>query len=122
MPNPTMLDQNRATSPDSQTNNEAPESFGDILSQYEKSHSHKTEESGRGLEGTVVAVSSESVLLDIGFKTEGIIPLAEFTNAGETIKRGDKVVVSIKGRDPEGYYELSKLKVERPKDQRPRLQ
>ena len=63
-----------------------------------------------------MAVTSESVLLDIGFKTEGIIPLAEFTNAGETIKRGDKVVVSIKGRDPEGYYELSKLKVERPKD------
>src|SRR5215469_15294768 len=117
MPNPTMLDQDHATGPDSPTNNnESPESFGDILSQYEQSHSHKTEQGGRGLEGTVVAVTPESVLLDIGFKTEGIIPLADFINAGESIQRGDKVVVSIKGRTDDGYYELSKLKVERPKD------
>jgi len=118
MPNPTMLDQDHATGPDSPTNNnnESPESFGDILSQYEQSHSHKAEQGGRGLEGTVVAITPESVLLDIGFKTEGIIPLAEFINAGESIKPGDRVVVSIKGRTEDGYYELSKLKVERPKD------
>jgi len=118
MPNPTMLDQDHATGPDSPTNNnnESPESFGDILSQYEQSHSHKAEQGGRGLEGTVVAITPESVLLDIGFKTEGIIPLAEFINAGESIKPGDRVVVSIKGRTEDGYYELSKLKVERPRD------
>jgi small subunit ribosomal protein S1 len=116
MANPTTVDQDRATGPDSPTTNEPPESFGDILSQYEQSHKHKAEDGGRGLEGTVVAVTPESVLLDIGFKTEGIIPLAEFTNAGEEIARGDKVVVSIKGRTEDGYYELSKLKVERPKD------
>jgi len=117
MPNPTMLDQDHATGPDSPTpNNESPESFGDILSQYEQSHSHKAEQGGRGLEGTVVAVTPESVLLDIGFKIEGIIPLADFVNAGESIKPGDKVVCSIKGRNDDGYYELSKLKVERPRD------
>ena len=32
------------------------------------------------------------------------------------MKPGDKMPVSIKGRDPEGYYELSRIKVERPKD------
>ena len=32
------------------------------------------------------------------------------------MKPGDKLPVSIKGRDPEGYYELSRIKVERPKD------
>jgi small subunit ribosomal protein S1 len=32
------------------------------------------------------------------------------------VKPGDKMPVSIKGRDPEGYYELSRIKVERPKD------
>jgi small subunit ribosomal protein S1 len=111
-----MLDQDRAMRPESQTNNESNESFGDILSQYEQSHSHKAEEGGKGLEGTVIAVSGESVFLDIGYKTEGIIPLADFQNAGETVKPGDRVHVSIKGRDPEGYYELSKIKVERPKD------
>ena len=112
-----MLDDGRNIGPESQPSpNESAESFGDILSQYEQSHSHKAEEGKRGLEGTVVAVSAESVFIDIGYKTEGIIPLAEFQKAGETVKRGDKFPVSIKGRDAEGYYELSRQKVERPKD------
>ena len=32
------------------------------------------------------------------------------------MKAGDKLLVSVKGRDPEGYYELTRAKVERPKD------
>jgi small subunit ribosomal protein S1 len=117
MSNPSATDQDRAAGPESPTNNEPDESFGDILSQYEQSHTHRINEQGKkGLEGTVVAVTSESVLLDIGFKTEGIIPLADFQTAGDKVKVGDRLPVSIKGRDPEGYYELSRLKVERPKD------
>jgi small subunit ribosomal protein S1 len=116
MANPSMLDQDPTARPDSQTNNEPNESFGDLLSQFEQSHSHKAEEGGKGLEGTVVAVSGDSVFLDIGYKTEGTIPVAEFEAAGETVKRGDKIPVSIKGRGPEGYYELSRIKVARPKD------
>jgi small subunit ribosomal protein S1 len=111
-----MLDKDSAVRPDSQPIAEASESFGDILSQYEQATSRKPEDRGQGLKGTVIAVSAESVFLDIGFKTEGIIPLAEFVSAGEAVKPGDKIPVSIKGRDPEGYYELSRLKVERPKD------
>ncbi|HUI78539.1 MAG TPA: 30S ribosomal protein S1 [Bryobacteraceae bacterium] len=117
MSNPKMLDDGPDTGPESQLSaNEPAESFGDILSQYEQSHSHKSEEGRKGLEGTVVAVSGESVFLDIGYKTEGIIPLAEFQKAGESVKPGDKLPVSIKGRDEEGYYQLSRLKVERPRD------
>src|SRR5947209_10981461 len=116
MANPSMLDQDRATGSESQTNNESAESFGDLLTQFEQSHSHKPEVGGKGLEGTVVAISGESVFLDIGYKIEGIIPLVEFKNAGETVKRGDKIAVSIKGRGPEGYYDLSRIRVERPKD------
>jgi small subunit ribosomal protein S1 len=116
MSNPSTLDHGRVTGPESQPANEPAESFGDILSQYEQAHSHRVEEGKRGLEGTVIAVTGESVYLDIGFKTEGIIPLADFQSAGETVKAGDKLPVSIKGRDPEGYYELSRTKVERPKD------
>jgi small subunit ribosomal protein S1 len=112
-----MLDQDRPVDPKSPTTNEPNESFGDILSEYEQSHTHRIREEGkRGLEGTVVAITGESVFLDIGYKTEGIIPLAEFVAAGESLKPGDKMPVSIKGRDPEGYYELSRIKVERPKD------
>jgi small subunit ribosomal protein S1 len=102
--------------PDPQPDNESTESFGDLLSQYEQSHSHKREHGGRQLEGTVVAVTADSVLLDIGFKTEGILPLAIFQDAGESVKPGDKFPVSVKGRDPEGYYELTRFRVEQPKD------
>jgi len=116
MANTSMLDQDQTAVPDSPNNHEPDESFGDILSQYEQSNTHRADEGGKGLQGTVVAVNAESVLVDIGFKTEGIIPLADFTAAGEPVKRGDKLPVSIKGRDPEGYYQLSRIKVERPRD------
>jgi small subunit ribosomal protein S1 len=116
MANPSILDQDPAARSGSQTTNDSAESFGDILSQYEQSHKHKPDEGGKGLEGTVIAISGESVFLDIGYKIEGIIPVAEFQAAGESPKPGDKMPVSIKGRGPEGYYELSRMKVERPKD------
>jgi small subunit ribosomal protein S1 len=115
MANLRSLGADRDTGSESQASpNDSAESFGDILSQYEQSHSHRPEEGKKGLEGTVITVSGESVFLDIGFKTEGIIPVADFR--GEPVKPGDRFPVSIKGRDPEGYYELSLLKVERPKD------
>jgi small subunit ribosomal protein S1 len=102
--------------PDSPSAAESNESFHDLLSQYESSHARKADESAKGLQGTVVAVTVDSVLFDIGYKTEGILPLAEFQAAGETVKPGDKFLVSIKGRDPEGYYELARGKVARPID------
>ena len=93
---------------------ESNESFEDILSQYEKTHSRKKEDGGKQLEGTVIAVSAESVFFDIGFKSEGIIPLAAFQ--GAAVKPGDKMLVSVKGRDPEGYYELSRQRIAQPTD------
>ena len=49
---------------------ESTESFEDIFSQYERTHSRKKEDGGKQLEGTVIAVSSEFVFFDIGFKSE----------------------------------------------------
>ena len=102
--------------PDSQPTAEPDESFGELLSQFEQSHSHKAEDGSKQIEGTVIAVSAESVFLDIGFKSEGILPLAAFQSAGEEVKPGDKLVVSVKGRDTDGYYELSRFKTALPKD------
>ena len=104
------------SAPESHPAAELNESFEDILSQYEKTHSRQKESGGKQLEATVIAVSAESVFFDIGFKTEGIMPLAVFEGAGETVKPGDKMPVSVKGRDPEGYYELSRQKIARPTD------
>jgi small subunit ribosomal protein S1 len=94
------------------------ESFGDILSEFEESHRRASEGRAESRQGTVVAVSPEFVFVDIGFKTEGVIPAEEFRDdsGNVDIKRGDQLVVSIKGRGDDGYYLLSKIKVERPKD------
>src|ERR1035438_7823376 len=102
--------------PDSQPPAEPDESFGDLLAQFEQSHSRKPEDGSRQIEGTVIAVSGESVFLDIGFKSEGILPISAFQSAGEEVKPGDKLVVSVKGRDPDGYYELSRFKTALPRD------
>src|SRR5712672_1380789 len=91
------------------------ESFQDILSQFEQSHSHKPEEGSRRIEATVVTLTADSILLDIGFKTEGILPLTAL-RPGESVKPGDKLLVSVKGRDPEGYYEVALGKISRPID------
>ncbi len=56
------------------------------------------------------------MFLDIGYKTEGVLPLAPFQSANEAVKPGDKFLVAVKGRNEEGYYELSRFKVEQPRD------
>jgi small subunit ribosomal protein S1 len=93
---------------------EPTESFDAILSQFEQSHSRRSGEGGRQISGTVVAVSAEFVFVDIGYKTEGVLPVALFEK--ETVEPGSKLQVSVKGRNEEGYYELSRLRVEQPKD------
>jgi small subunit ribosomal protein S1 len=98
---------------ESPTPSELNESFGSILSQFERSHTAKAAEGLR--EGTVVSVSADSVFVDIGFKTEGVLLLSEFQN-DSAVKPGDKLQVTIKGRDPEGYYQLTRSKAARPTD------
>jgi small subunit ribosomal protein S1 len=89
------------------------QSFGEIFSQYEKSHLHKSA-TGQQLEGTVLSITAESVFFDIGYKSEGILPLVELR--GENLTPGDRMQVTVKGRDPDGYYELSRFRAERPTD------
>jgi small subunit ribosomal protein S1 len=122
MSNPNISDPNPSSpgTPESTLANEPTESlpaesFKDIFSEYEQSHPRKREPGAQGREGTVIAVTADSVVLDIGFKTEGVLPLSAFP-ADKPVKPGDKVQVTVKGRDPEGYYELTRGKVERPTD------
>ena len=91
-------------------------SFGDILSEFEQSH--RGGRNNEGLEGTVVSISPESAFVDIGRKVDGVVPVEQFRDAAGalTIRVGDKMRVSITGRDEGGCYTLSTIKVERPKD------
>jgi small subunit ribosomal protein S1 len=93
---------------------EPAESFGALLSEFEQSH--KSEGGSKQLEGTVVSLSADSVILDIGFKVEGVLARATFPDNADSVVPGDKFPVSVKGRNAEGYYELSRFKVSQPTD------
>jgi small subunit ribosomal protein S1 len=95
---------------------EPEESFADLLIEFERSHSHKAEPGAKQLQGTVVSLSAEQVFLDIGYKTEGVLPCSAFENNAEGVQPGDSFPVSVTGRNTEHYYELSRFKVAQPRD------
>ena len=108
-PEPPESTPTREAAPEPATEKE--ESFQDIFSEYEKSHARKPEAGSQSREGTVVSITADAIILDIGFKSEGLLPLPEMH--GAPVKPGDKLKVTVKGRDPEGYYELTRGKVAR---------
>ena len=95
---------------------EPTESFADLLSAFERSHSHRSEPGSKQLAGTVVSVSADQVFLDIGYKAEGVLPRSAFDNNAEAVQVGDSFPVSVTGRNEEHYYELSRFKVAQPRD------
>ena len=92
------------------------ESFGELFAEFERTHTNKPEGDSKQIEGTVVSLDAESVYLDIGFKTEGILPRSAFKDNAEGVNPGDKFPVSVKGRNVERYYELSRIQVKQPTD------
>jgi len=87
------------------------ESFGDLLAEFEHAHSQKPDGASNQKEGTVVSLDVDSVYLDIGYKTEGVLPRSAFANDAEKVAPGGKFLVTVKGRNPERYYELSRVQV-----------
>jgi small subunit ribosomal protein S1 len=105
------------SSPAVETTPESTEkSFGELLAQFEHTHSHKAEDGTKQLQGTVVSIDAEFVYLDIGYKSEGILLRSAFENNAEGVSPGDTFPVSVKGRNAERYYELSRHKVIQPVD------
>jgi len=73
----------------------------------------KSIQEGGLVRGTIVHVDKEFVLVDIGYKSEGQIPIGEFIDAGGnvTARVGDPVDVLLERReDDEGIIILSKEK------------
>src|SRR5271154_3673199 len=98
-----MPQSNISDSPEMSANDS---SFGDILSQFEQTHHSR----GETVEGTVMTVTADSVFVDIGRKMDGTLP------PDPSLKPGTKLLVSIRGRDEDGTYQLSTIKVETPRD------
>jgi small subunit ribosomal protein S1 len=87
----------------------AAESYEDLLDQYQ----YSTKEIGYGkiIKGRVLKITPTHVLVDIGFKSEGIIPIEDFggTPAGVTLKPGDEVQAMVERSDAkQGALILSK--------------
>ncbi len=98
---------------------EPAESFGDAFAAFERTHSRKVATEAEGpkqIDATVVTLDAENVVLDIGFKTEGVLARTTFPNNADDVKPGDRMLVSVRGRNAEGYYELSRIRVAVPMD------
>jgi small subunit ribosomal protein S1 len=104
------------SAPASEVAAEPVENFADLLREFERSHSHKSEPGAKQLQGTVISISADQVFLDIGYKTEGVLPRSAFENNAEAVRPGDTITVSVTGRNEEHYFELSRFKVAQPRD------
>jgi len=85
------------------------EDFGKILAEHEQSHRSEISE-GEVVKGRVVKISDQNVIIDVGFKSEGIVAISEFKDGEQiTINPGDEVDVYVKQlENAEGYVELSR--------------
>ena len=88
-----------ATVETAETDEEQPntgEDFGAILEKFEQDQI--IYHSGELVTGKVIGVSDRGVMVDFGYKSEGLVPIEEFTSEeGEvTVKQGDEVEVVIR--------------------------
>jgi small subunit ribosomal protein S1 len=93
-----------------------PEEYERLLDMYDVSFKNFAE--GEVVKGVVLQVSASEVIVDVGYKSEGIIPIEEFRDETGKIqvKAGDTVDVLLeKTEDKEGYVVLSKEKAEKMK-------
>ncbi|HKP46834.1 MAG TPA: 30S ribosomal protein S1 [Pyrinomonadaceae bacterium] len=72
--------------------------FGQLLDQFEQEQASLQE--GEVVRGTVVGISERGVVIDFGYKSEGIVNPAEFSENGVlAVKPGDEVDVLVKSME-----------------------
>src|SRR6476619_5233384 len=93
-----------------------PEEFARLLDIYDNSFRNIAE--GEVVKGTVLKVTPSEVIVDVGYKSEGIIGVDEFLdeNGEVTVQTGDTVDVLLeRTEDRDGYIVLSREKAEKMK-------
>ena len=101
-----MTEPNKPTERDDRMSSE---DYEHLLDRYE--YSTKEITMGKVLKGRVIKRTPTHVLVDVGFKTEGLIPNEDFTDprALEALKPGDEVETMLEKTDlKDGYLVLSK--------------
>jgi small subunit ribosomal protein S1 len=94
-------------------NNGQVENYEDLLEDYSHFAPPAADEV---LQGTILAITGKDVIVDFGYKSEGLVPLEQFQNpSGQTtVQVGDVVDVMIDhGQQPEGYVLLSHTRAAR---------
>ena len=93
----------------------AAEDFGSVLDSFTAEAAEAVSED-HVLKGTVLKLTSTHVVVDIGAKSEGMLPLAEVLDheGNPRFKAGDEIdVMRDKGEAEEGYINLSFLKAQK---------
>lgn len=93
-----------------------PAEYARLLDMYDSSFRNISE--GEVVKGTVLKVTASEVIVDVGYKSEGVIPVSEFFDEGGrvTVQPGDLVDVLLeKTEDKDGYVVLSREKAEKMK-------
>jgi small subunit ribosomal protein S1 len=83
---------------------------------FEESLKNEEIKEGEIVHGTVIQVTKDYVVVDIGYKSEGQVPVSEFfgTDQQVTVKPGDRIEVLLESRENEnGLCVLSKEKADR---------
>jgi len=96
-----------------QLDQSVPESYENLLDDYSHFAPPAADEV---LQGTVLSVTGKDVIIDFGYKSEGIVPIEQFQSHSEiTVKSGDVVDVMVDhgGEQQEGYVLLSHTRAAR---------
>src|SRR3954451_2284373 len=91
-------------------NNGQTENYEDLLEDYSHFAPPAADEV---LQGTVIGITGKDVIIDFGYKSEGLVPIDQFQNAAGqvTVQLGDVVDVMIDHSEHvEGYVLLSHTK------------
>ena len=117
-PRATPAPASGATSAAASAPQEEDTSFARLLEQYSADAPASGPKTGDRLEGVVVNITADAVLVDVGAKAEGFIPLEQARNAGGevSLQPGERVPVIVEGRDAEGTLKLGVLHPDRPRN------
>jgi small subunit ribosomal protein S1 len=93
---------------------EVPDNYENLLDDYSHFAPPAADEV---LQGTVLSITAKDVIVDFGYKSEGLVPIEQFQGPGGavTVQPGDAVDVMIDhaGEQPEGYVLLSHTRASR---------
>lgn len=95
---------------------EATEDFAALLESYSTPEGEPEASDDNVIRGTVVKITDDHVVVDIGAKSEGMVPIAEVRDheGNVTFKPGDEIAVMVeRGQTEDGHTKLSHQKAAR---------